>query len=124
MKRRKKEPVGCIGPSKGRGPGNSLGKGHWRVIDSTGHWIASGFTTRAYALRWIDSFNLMRAGHHHNDQDYKWLLSHWYPARPARLDPETRAPTESSDLNVLLKKLKEVWRPPETAAINPGSRDP
>src|SRR5262249_44197411 len=57
-------------------------------------------------------------------QDYKWLLSHWYPARPARLDPETRAPTESSDLNVLLKKLKEVWRPPETAAINPGSRDP
>jgi len=25
---------------------------------------------------------------------------------------------------VLLKKLKEVWRPPETAAINPGSRDP
>ena len=124
MKRRKKEPVGCIGPSKAKGRGTSLGKGHWRVIDSTGQMIAAGFTSRAYALRWIDSFNLMRAGHHLNDQDHKWLLSHWYRARPVPLDPEPRAPTESSDLTVLLKKLKEVWRPLETAAINPGSRDP
>jgi hypothetical protein len=124
MKRRKKEPVGCIGPSKGRGPGTSLGKGGWRVIDSTGQWIAAGFTSQAYALRWIDGFNLMRAGSQLSDDDLKWIYLHWYPARPVRLDPETRAPTESSDLAVLLKKLKEVWRPPDTAAINPGSRDP
>ena|SRR5215470_633045 len=126
MKRRKKEPVGCIGPSKGRGPGTSLGKGHWRVIDSTGDWIASGFNTRAYALRWIDSFNLMRGGFELNDPDHKWLLSHWYPVRrpapPVRLDPGTHAPTESSDLSVLLKRLKEVWRPLDTAARNSGFR--
>ena len=100
--KRKKEPVGWIGPCKAEGRGTSLGKGHWRVIDSTGDWIASGFNTCAYGLRWIDSFNLMRAGHHLNDQDHNWLLSHWYPVRPARpvrLDPpEIHAPTESSDL--------------------------
>jgi len=109
MKRRKKEPVGCIGPSKGRGPGTSLAKGRWRVIDSTGQWIASGFTTRASALRWIDSFHLLRGGFQLNDHDHKWLLSHWYPVRPAppvRLDPETLAPTESSGLSVLLKKFE------------------
>jgi hypothetical protein len=122
MKRRKKEPVGWIGPSKAKGRGTSLGKGHWRVIDSTGQWIAAGFTTRAYALRWIDGFNLMRAGHHLNDQDQKWLFSHWYPALPARLDPDTRAPTESSDLSVVLKKLKQVWRPLDIAARNSGFR--
>jgi hypothetical protein len=109
MKRRKKEPVGCIGPSKGRGPGTSLGKGHWRVIDSTGQWIAAGFTTRTYALRWIDSFNLMRGGFQLNHQDHEWLLSHWYPARrPVRLDPETRAPTESSKTNVLIPEATKA----------------
>src|SRR5262245_31245367 len=123
--KRKKEPVGWMGPCKAKGRGTSLGKGHWRTIDSTGDWIASGFITRAYALRWIDSFNLIRAGHHLSDQDHKWLLSHWYsvrrPARPVRLDPETtHAPTESRDLTVLLKRLKEVWRPLDTAARKSG----
>ncbi|HMF22515.1 MAG TPA: hypothetical protein VKG24_10360 [Pseudolabrys sp.] len=127
QRRPKKEPVGWMGPSKAKGRGTSLGKGRWRVIDSTGQWIASGFTTRAYALRWIDSFHLMRGGFELNDHDHKWLLAHWYPVRPARpvrLDPEASAPTESGDLSVLLKRLKEVWRPLGTAAINPGSRDP
>jgi hypothetical protein len=101
MRRSKKEPVGWIGPVKGKGSGTSLGKGRWRVIDSTGQWIAAGFTTRAYALRWIDSFHLTWAGHRLNNHDRKWLLLHWYPARPVRLDPKTRASTESSDANVL-----------------------
>src|SRR5262245_9353127 len=99
MKRRKKEPVGCIGPSKGRGPGTSLGKGRWRVIDSTGQWIAAGFTSQAYTLRWIDGFYLLQAGHSLSPGDHRWIFLHWYPARPARLDPEIHAPTESSDLN-------------------------
>jgi hypothetical protein len=74
--RLKKQPIGWIGPSEGKSSGTSLGKGRWRVIDSTGQWIASGFTTRAYALRWIDSFNLLQAGHQLNDDDFKWLFLH------------------------------------------------
>ena len=115
MKRRKKEPVGCIGPSKGRGPGTSLGKGGWRVTDSTGQWIAAGFTSQAYALRWIDGFNLMRAGSQLSDDDLRWIYLHWYLARPERLDPKPRAPTESSKTNVptskgLKRKRSARWR--------------
>jgi hypothetical protein len=71
MRRRKKEPIGWIGPAKGSGPGTSLGKGRWRVIDSTGQWIAAGFTTQAYALRWIDGFHLMRGGFRLSDDDHE-----------------------------------------------------
>jgi len=108
MKRRKKQPVGCIGPSKGRGPGTSLGKGRWRVIDSQGNWIASGFTTQAYALRWIDGFRLLRGGHQLSADDHKWLLLHWYRARPARLDPKPRASTESSKTTVLIPEATKT----------------
>jgi hypothetical protein len=100
MRRAKREPVGWLGAVEGKGPGASLGKGRWRVIDSQGNLIASGFTTRALALRWIDGFNLIRAGYPIDDR--KWHFSHWYPAQPARLDPEPRAPTESSDASVLI----------------------
>jgi hypothetical protein len=126
-RRRKKEPVAWMGPTKSRGPGTSLGKGRWRVIDSTGQWIAAGFTTQAYALRWIDSFHLMRRGFQLSDDDHEWLPSHWYPALPARLAPETRAPTETSNANVLNPEETEtegVRRPLQTAAANPGNRAP
>ena len=108
MKRRKKEPVGCIGPSKGRGPGTSLGKGRWRVIDSTGQWIAAGFTSQAYTLRWIDGFYLLQAGHSLSPDDHRWIFLHWYPARPARLDPKPRASTESSKTSVLISSATEA----------------
>src|SRR5262245_66338170 len=103
---------------------SNLGKGGWRVIDSTGQWIAAGFTSQAYALRWIDGFNLMRTGSQLSDDDLKWIYLHWYPARPVRLDPETRAPTEYSDLAVLVKNVKEGLRPADTSAINLRSREP
>src|SRR5262245_39883113 len=93
MKRRKRQPVGWIGPSIGRGPGTSLGKGQWRVIDSTGQWIASGFTTRAYALRWIDGFNLLQVGQQLSDDDQKWIFAHWYAHQRKRT--RKPIPTES-----------------------------
>jgi hypothetical protein len=119
LKRTKKEPIGWIGPVKAKGSGTSLGKGRWRVIDATGQWIASGFTTRAYALRWIDGFKLMRAGYHPEDE--KWIFSHWYPARPVRRAPKPRASIETRKANVLTTKETEVTkaqRPLETAATN------
>jgi len=91
----KREPVEWMGPTHGSRH-TSRGKGQWQVIDSCGHRIASGFETRAYALRWIDGFNLMRAGHQLSDDDHKWIFSHWHSALPARQDPEVHAPTESS----------------------------
>src|SRR5262245_21861155 len=57
----KRQPIGWLGPSKGSTM--SRGKASWRVIDSRGQVIASGFADRAFALRWIDSFNLMQAGY-------------------------------------------------------------
>jgi len=69
--RLKKQPIGWIGPSEAK-------KGRWRVIDSTGQLIAAGFTTRAYALRWIDGFNLLQAGLQLEDNDSKWIRRHWY----------------------------------------------
>ena len=104
-RRPKKQPIGWMGPSEGRGPGTSLGKGHWRVIDSTGQSIAAGFTSRAYALRWIDGFHLLRAGYCPDDE--QWILAHWYPALPARLDPKPRASTVSSKANVLTTEVTE-----------------
>jgi hypothetical protein len=107
MRRRpKKQPVGWMGPSEGRGSGTSLGKGHWRVIDSTGQSIAAGFTSRAYALRWIDGFHLLRAGYCPDDE--QWILAHWYPALPARLAPKRRASTESSKASVLTPEVTET----------------
>jgi hypothetical protein len=85
-----------MGPSRGKGP-----DAKWRVIDSRGHHIASGFLTQAYALRWIDSFNLLRVGHCLNDHDHKSLLWHWHSIRPVQMDPETSAPTESARTSVL-----------------------
>jgi hypothetical protein len=114
MTRAKKEPVGWIGPSMGSGPGTSLGEGRWRVIDSQRNSIASGFTTQAYANRWIDSFNLLRAGHRLNDHDRKWLLLHWYYERK-----QTRSapPTESSSASAASKPTADEaadgrWRQP------------
>src|SRR5262245_1184012 len=75
----KREPIGWMGPS-GQ-------KSHWRVIDSRGQRIASGFTTRALALRWIDGLNLLRAGYQISDDDHEWIFSHWHSALPARQDP-------------------------------------
>jgi len=106
--RRKKELVGWMGPCKAKGRGTSLGKGHWRVIDSTGQVIAAGFTSQAYALRWIDGFHLLRGGHQLSDGDLKWTFSHWYRARPARLDPKPRASTESSKTNVLIPEATKT----------------
>jgi hypothetical protein len=125
LKRTKKEPIGWISPVKAKGSGTSLGKGRWRVIDSTGQWIASGFATCAYALRWIDGFKLMRAGYHPEDE--QWIFLHWYPARPVRRAPKPRASIETRKANVLTTKETEVTkaqRPLETAAINPGKCDP
>src|SRR5262245_40663784 len=107
MKRPKKEPIGWIGPAKATGRGTSLGKGRWRVIDSTGQWIASGFTTRAYALRWIDSFNLIQAGHDLSKDDHRWLLLHWYPARQRTRTRSPSAPTESGKTTVLITKAND-----------------
>jgi len=114
-RRRKKQPVGWMGVVEGPGPGTSLGKGRWRVIDSTGQWIAAGFTTRALALRWIDGFDLMRAGYRIEDE--KWIFAHWYPALPARLAPKPRASTEARKASVPITETKtKVRRPLETAA--------
>src|SRR5262249_56128821 len=75
----KREPIGWMGPS---------GQvSHWRVIDSRGQRIASGFTTRALALRWIDGLNLLRAGYQISDDDHEWIFSHWHSALPARQAP-------------------------------------
>jgi hypothetical protein len=106
MRRAKREPVGWLGAVEGKGPGASLGKGRWRVIDSQGNWIASGFTTRALTLRWIDGFNLLRAEYRLSEDDHKWLLLHWYPARqPKRPDPEPQAPTESGEADALVTAM-------------------
>src|SRR5262249_43314301 len=83
----KREPIGWMGPS-GQ-------KSHSRVIDSRGQRIASGFTTRAFALRWIDGLNLLRAGYQISDDDHEWIFSHWHSALPARQDPGLHASTES-----------------------------
>lgn len=121
MKRAKKEPVGWIGPAKGRGSGTSLGKGRWRVIDSTGQWIASGFTTQAYALRWIDSFNLLQEGYELNDEDRNWLFLHWYYApRQRKRTRSPSVPIESDKTVVRIEVQTEAQRPLETAAIKSG----
>lgn len=88
----KRLPLGWRGPSKDMR--------NWRVIDSQGHRIAIGFATRAYALRWMDSFDLIQAGYRLNEHDREWFLSYWLSlasARPARRARRTRshAPTES-----------------------------
>jgi hypothetical protein len=107
--RRKKLPVGWIGPAKGEGPGTSLGKGRWRVIDSTGQWIAAGFETRAHALHWIDGFHLMQAGHRLSGPDEKWIFAHWYRALPARPVPKPEPSTETGNASVLTcQKLAEA----------------
>src|SRR5262249_54753455 len=85
----KREPVGWMGPSRGKGS-----PAKWRVIDSRGYWIASGFLRQADALRWIDSFNLVRAGYRLNDHDHRSLLSHWHSIQPVRRT-RSLAPTES-----------------------------
>jgi hypothetical protein len=98
----KRQPIGWLGPSKG--PSTSRGKASWRVI-ARGQVIASGFADRAYALRWIDSFNLMQAGYALNDRDRRQFLSHWRSRSPARRPrqshpgehgPGAQAPTESA----------------------------
>jgi len=77
----KRQPVGWLGPSKG--PTTSRGKASWRVIDSRGETIASGFADRAFALRWIDSLNLTHAGYALNDRDRRQFLAHWRSRSPS-----------------------------------------
>src|SRR5262249_50960228 len=83
----KREPIGWMGPS-GQ-------KSYWRVIDSRGQRIASGFTTRALALRWIDGLNLLRAGYQISDDDHEWIFFALALGTTSAPGPGLHASTES-----------------------------